>query len=71
MSTIPNGDSQEAQDQWFEAARIVDPDWVELDVTTAVGKKVQYLFPRRTYFTVIEVDQAERQASQLSQGVGR
>jgi len=55
---------QKTQDQWFDTARVVDPDWVELEVTTAIGKKVQYRFPRRAYFTVINRPEGHHPANE-------
>ena len=35
---------------WFDEARVVDAEWVELSVTTADGEHVYYRVPRRTHF---------------------
>ena len=40
--------------KWFNVARVVDDEWVELEVTTTKGVLVQYRLPRRTLFSVID-----------------
>jgi hypothetical protein len=52
------GLTQETDDKvgenWFDQARILDQEWVELDVTTPRGEKVFYCVPRRTLFQAID-----------------
>ena len=45
----------ERHEQWFDKARIVDRNWVELSLTTPVGDSVSYRIPRWTFFE--EIDQ--------------
>jgi hypothetical protein len=42
------------EEPWFEEARIVDQEWIELLVMTPKGEKVYYRVPRRTLFRDID-----------------
>lgn len=56
MSQSQHGTSGDAVDPWFDNARILDQEWVELSVKTPAGNQVLYRIPRRTLFE--KVDQA-------------
>ncbi|MFD4636940.1 hypothetical protein ACFWN2_06470 [Lentzea sp. NPDC058436] len=47
--------ASDRHDQWFDEARVVDLNWVELSLTTPVGDSVSYRIPRWTFFK--EIDQ--------------
>lgn len=50
----PQAVNDAPRDQWFNAARVVDQEWVEYSVTTSKGKQVFYRIPRRTLFATID-----------------
>lgn len=55
MSMVGRSDVVEhAEEPWFEEARIVDQEWMELLVMTPKGEKVYYRVPRRTLFRDID-----------------
>jgi hypothetical protein len=43
-----------AEEKWFDTARVLDAEWLELTVTTPAGEVVHYRIPRRTLFDDID-----------------
>lgn len=47
---------------WFDEIREIDPEWVEVKVTTSKGETVYFRIPRRTLFPEIDVQARARAA---------
>lgn len=56
MADMPlgNGVASSEKEPWFDYARDIDPEWIELRVTTKDGEHVYYRIPRRTFFQEID-----------------
>ncbi len=42
------------KDQWFETARVLNDDWVLVNLTTPQGEKVRYRIPQHGFLKMVE-----------------
>jgi hypothetical protein len=53
MSGTQASTSEASEAQWFDEAREIDDDWIEVVLKTADGE-VSYRVPRRTHFDAVD-----------------